>query len=109
MARASKAADGPRGAMVILYHPVTGALVHVHSVWAEGDAALPARTALEREAVANAERHAARHGGVAVSSLPRLHVDPRGFDAARAYRVDVRKRALVPLTRRGAAPRGKTQ
>ncbi len=85
-----------KGASVILYHPVTGALVHLHAVWAEEGAALPARAALERAALASARRRRVRAAGIALAKLPRLHVDPRRLKATRAYRVDVRRRALVP-------------
>lgn len=105
MARAATAAEIERAAIVLLYHPVTGAIVHVHYATADPGSDLPGRPALEREAVEYAKRRRGRRGGIAVEKLARFHTDPRRFRADRAYTIDVRKRSLVPAARRQSSPR----
>lgn len=100
MARERKSADVERLAIVLLYHPITGAIVHAHYAAADPGSELPGRQALERQAIEFAKRRGATRSGVAVAKLPRLHVDPRTFKPDRAYKVDVRKRTLVVLSRR---------
>lgn len=101
MARERKGTAVERAAIVLLYDPVTGAIVHAHYAGADPGAELPGRQALERQAIEYAKKwRGARRQGVAVEKLPRLHVDPRAFRADRAYKVDVRKRTLVAVRRR---------
>jgi hypothetical protein len=90
---------GEQATLVLLYHPKTGTIVHAHYAAADPGADLPARAAIERDAVHYARQRGARRGGVAVDALPRLHVDPRRFRPDRAYRVDVKSRTLVPAGR----------
>lgn len=109
MARARRAAGIERVAIVLLYHPVSGAIVHAHYAAADPGSAMPGRQAVEREAVEYARRRGARRNGIAVDKLPRLHVNPGRFRPDRAYAVDVRRRTLVPATRRPASPERRTR
>jgi hypothetical protein len=104
MARERKAADVERVAIVLLYDPVSGAIVHAHYAAADPGSELPGRQALERQAVEHAKRRGAKRHGVAVEKLRRLHVAPREFRADRAYKVDVRTRSLVAVSRRKSRP-----
>src|SRR5688572_28459338 len=100
MAKTEKAAGVERLTIVLFYDPVSGTIVHGHYASADPGSKLPGRAALERQAIEHAKRYAATRKGVAVEKLPRLHVDQRSFRMDRPYRVDVRKRSLVPLGRR---------
>lgn len=106
MARKRKT-DVERVKMVVLYDPVTGAIVHAHYAAADPGSELPGRQALERQAVEYAKRRGGMRDDVAVEKLPRLHVDPRAVRPDRAYKVDVRKRSLVAVSRRTSSQRAR--
>lgn len=100
MARERNETGRERVAMVLLYDPFTGAIVHVHYAAADSGAELPGRQAMERQAVAHAKQSGGTvRKGVALDKLPRLHVDPCAFSPDRAYRIDVRTRTLVSIRR----------
>jgi hypothetical protein len=80
-------------AVVVLYDPATGNIVHGHYCEADGGVEFPSREALEKTALEYARRHAKK--GVDVTKASFLHVDPKAFEMDRKYRVDPALKKLV--------------
>ncbi|HYU34805.1 MAG TPA: hypothetical protein VEW48_21865 [Thermoanaerobaculia bacterium] len=80
-------------AVVVLFDPATGTIVHGHYCEADAGVELPSREALEKTALEYARRHAKK--GVDLSKAKALHVDPKTFQMDRKYRVDPKLKKLV--------------
>ena len=80
-------------AVVVLYDPATGDIVHGHYCEAESQSDLPNKAELERTALERAKRHA--KPGTQLARAQVLHVDPAGFEMNRLYRVDPKAKTLV--------------
>ena len=80
-------------AIVVLYDPATGGIIHGHYCEADSSADLPDKATLERSAMEYAKRHAKK--GVDPTKGQFLHVDPSSFRMAQKHRVDVNLKKLV--------------
>jgi hypothetical protein len=81
-------------AIVVLYDPATGEIVHGHYCEADSSADLPGKEALEKAAM-EAARHHQKKGGFDLSKAHLLHVDPASFQMTRKYRVDPKLKKLA--------------
>jgi hypothetical protein len=82
-------------AIVLLYDPADGRIVHGHYVEVEGGDKLPDAAALERSAREAAALHASDATKALLPKLAALHTEPKGMDMRRAWKVDTAKRVLV--------------
>lgn len=82
-------------AVVVLYDPETGDIVHGHYCEADSNDELPDKSELETAAREYARRHARR--GVDSAKAQALHVEPASFRMNQKYRVDPQLRKLVEL------------
>jgi len=80
-------------AVVVLYDPKTGDIVHGHYCEADAEADLPSAKELEKTALESAKRHARK--GVNLTKAKVLHADPKSFQLGRQYRVDPKLKKLV--------------
>jgi hypothetical protein len=80
-------------AVVVLYDPATGNIVHGHYCEADAGVELPSREELEKTALEYAKRHAKK--GVDLPKAKVLHIDPKEFQMGRKYRVDPKLKKLV--------------
>ena len=80
-------------AIVVLYDPVTGDIIHGHYCEADSSAELPSNEMLEKTAIESARRHAKK--GVDPSKAHVLHVDPGSFQMDHKYRVDPKLKKLI--------------
>jgi hypothetical protein len=80
-------------AVVVLYDPATGSIVHGHYCEADAGSEFPSREELEKTALEFARRHARK--GVDVARAAILHVDPKALQMDRKYRVNPALKQLV--------------
>jgi hypothetical protein len=80
-------------AVVVLYDPATGNIVHGHYCEADAGVEFPSREALEKTALEYAKRHAKKGADLTKASV--LHVDPKALQMDRKYRVDPALKKLV--------------
>lgn len=82
-------------AVVVLFDPATGDIVHGHYCEADSSADLPDKDALEKSAREHAKRHEKK--GVDSAKAHVLHVDSGAFQMNRRYRVDLQTKKLVEV------------
>jgi hypothetical protein len=81
-------------AIVVLYDPVSGDIVHGHYCEVDPGMELPSREELEKQALDHAQTHL-KPGGFDPAKASILHVDPGTFRMDRAYRVDPKAKLLI--------------
>ena len=84
-------------AIVLLYDPGSGRIVHGYHYEVDPGDKLPDRATLEKSAHEAAALHARAADRPLLSKLTALHADPKTFDLRKAYRVDPAKRVLVDV------------
>lgn len=82
-------------AVVVLYDPSTGDIIHGHYCEADSKADLPSKEALEKSAIEYAGRHHKK--GIDPTKAHVLHVDPSSFRMNRQYRVDPKLKKLIEV------------
>jgi hypothetical protein len=82
--------------MVVVHDPA-GKIVHVHHVVTFKGGAHPDQATRERDAL---DQMVTRRPALAKKKVAYLHVDPRSFDGATGFKVDVKKRTLVEVKAR---------
>jgi hypothetical protein len=85
----------PHHAVVVLYDPATGNIIHGHYCEADSSAELPSNEALEKSAIEYAGRHARK--GIDPTRAHVLHVDPKSFQMNHKYRVDAKLKKLIEV------------
>jgi hypothetical protein len=91
-----------KAAIVLLYDPTDGTIVHGHYYEVDEGGELPGRADLEKSAREHATREFdRRERKVSVDSLAALHVEPAKYRMRTAYRVDPKKRVLLEAPARG--------
>jgi hypothetical protein len=88
-----------RWSMVVIYDRPTGEVLHTHQCLTTKGGKHPGRKALERDAQ-DAMRRAVPEGATRRTTVALLHVDPRKIKPNTLYRVDPKRRLLVPLSMR---------
>src|SRR5262245_19832497 len=84
-------------AVVALYDPASGDILHWHCASADDAAHLPSPQALEKEAVDHALHHAPAETQPGLKKAGFVHVDQKVVKGHGPFKVDTRTRTLVEL------------
>jgi len=84
-------------AIVALYDPASGEILHWHYCSADDASELPTPHVLESEALDHAMRHAAEEKRKKLSEASFLHVDRQNLKSRGPFKVDMQTRGLVEL------------
>src|SRR5262245_31984244 len=85
-------------AIVALYDPASGDILHWHYFCADDAAQMPSPQALEREAADHAMRHAPAETRTTLEKASFVHVDRQTLIARGPFKVDTRTRSLIELS-----------
>jgi hypothetical protein len=84
-------------AIVLLYDPGDGRIVHGYYYEVDAGGKLPDQATLEKAAHDAAALHAKPADKPLLPKLATLHADPKSFDLRKAYRVDPAKRVPIEV------------
>ena len=85
-------------AIVALYDPASGDILHWHYFCADDAAQLPSPEALEREAAVHVMRHAPAEMRAKLEKASFIHVDRQAVKGRGPFKVDTPTRTLIELT-----------
>jgi hypothetical protein len=86
-------------AIVALYDPTSGDILHWHCYCADDASDVPEPQALETEALDHARRHASDEKRKKLADASSVHFDRQSLKSRGPFRVDTKTRRLVELDR----------
>jgi hypothetical protein len=95
MAYRAEFAESEHMAIVALYDPASGDILHWHYFAADDASELPSLEELEREAVEHATRHASEEVRTRIRAASSLHIAREDLKKQGPFRVDLRTRTLA--------------